>query len=180
MEQLKKAMELAGYRVEGLRKGAFLQVGKWARVMIYECQGKFQDWGVVGNALASVMGVRGMICINPFIDYKGIFFLDFVERVEWFEERGRLVLRGGMALCLQKCLPRENALLESSGRNWGKVTEVDQDTLKHIDLSKVKLKLEMNPNMVLPPLLEVIDGAWVFTVVVLVIEREMRRVVEEN
>ena len=57
---------------------------------------------------------------------------------------------------------------------------MDQDTLKHIDLSKVKLKLEMNPNMVLPQLLEVINGAWVFTVVVLVIEREMRRVAEEN
>ena len=103
----------------GLRKGALLQVGKWARAMIYECQGKVQDWGVVSNALASVMGVRGMICINPFIDYKGIFFLDFIERVEWFEERGRLVLRGGMALCLQKCLPRENAVLLESSRGVG-------------------------------------------------------------
>lgn len=51
-------------------------------------------------------------------------------------------------------------------KNWGKVTKVDKDSLKLVDLTKAKLKVEMNPNVVLPVLLEVIDGAWVFTVAV--------------
>lgn len=46
------------------------------------------------------------------------------------------------------------------------MTKVDQDSLKLVDLTKAKLKVEMNPNVVLPVLLEVIDGAWVFTVAV--------------
>ena len=57
-------------------------------------------------------------------------------------------------------------------KNWGKVTEVDQDTLKVVDLSKVKLKVEMNLNVMLPALLEVIDGAWVFTIATSVIRGE--------
>ena len=44
-------------------------------------------------------------------------------------------------------------------KNWGKVIEVDGDTLQLIDLTKVKVKVEMDPNMVLLALLEVIDGA---------------------
>ena len=61
-------------------------------------------------------------------------------------------------------------------KNWGKVTEVDRDTLKLIDLSKIKVMVEMNPNVVLPVLLEMIDGAWVFIVVVTVIRGEEEEV----
>ena len=39
-------------------------------------------------------------------------------------------------------------------------------SLKLADLSKVKLWVEMLPNVVLPTLLEVEDGAWTFTVAV--------------
>ena len=61
-------------------------------------------------------------------------------------------------------------------KNWGKVTEVDRDTLKLIDLSKIKVMVEMNPNVVLPVLLGVIDGAWVFIVVVTIIRDEEEEV----
>ena len=44
-----------------------------------------------------------------------------------------------------------------------------RDSLKLVDLSKVKLWVEMLPNVVLPALLEVEDGAWSFTVTVSVI-----------
>ena len=57
-------------------------------------------------------------------------------------------------------------------KNWGKATEVDCDSLKLIDLSKVKVKVEMNPNVVLLVLLEVIDVAWVFTIAITIIEGE--------
>ena len=61
-------------------------------------------------------------------------------------------------------------------KNWGKVIEVDRDTLKLIDLSKIKVMVEMNPNVVLPVLLGVIDGAWVFIVVVTIIRDEEEEV----
>ena len=44
-----------------------------------------------------------------------------------------------------------------------------RESLKLVDLSKVKLSVEMLPNVVLPVLLEVEDGAWSFTVAVSVI-----------
>ena len=43
------------------------------------------------------------------------------------------------------------------------------DSLKLVDLSKVKLWVEMFPNVVLPALLEVEDGAWTFMVAISVI-----------
>ena len=54
-------------------------------------------------------------------------------------------------------------------KNWGKVTKVTRDSLKLVDLSKVKLWVKMLPNVVLLALLEVEDGAWSFTVAVSVI-----------
>ena len=41
-----------------------------------------------------------------------------------------------------------------------------KESLKLADLSKVKLWVEMLPNVVLPALLEVEDGAWTFTITV--------------
>ena len=51
-------------------------------------------------------------------------------------------------------------------KNWGKVTKVAQDSLKLVDFSKVKLWVEMNPNIVLHVLLNVQDEALSFTVAV--------------
>ena len=53
-------------------------------------------------------------------------------------------------------------------QKWGKVTKVARESLKLVDLSKVKLWVEMLPNVVLPALLEVEDGAWSFTVAIIV------------
>ena len=50
-------------------------------------------------------------------------------------------------------------------KKWGKVTNVTRDSLKLVDLSKVKLWVKMLPNVVLLALLEVEDVAWSFTVV---------------
>ncbi|RVW69982.1 putative mitochondrial protein [Vitis vinifera] len=51
----------------------------------------------------------------------------------------------------------------------GKVTKVVRESLKLVDLTKVKLWVEMLPNVVLPALLEVEDGDWTYTVAVTVI-----------
>ena len=50
--------------------------------MICEGQVVVQDWGVIGNAFSRMMGVRVMISINPFLAFKGVFFVDLVERVD--------------------------------------------------------------------------------------------------
>lgn len=39
-------------------------------------------------------------------------------------------------------------------KNWGKVAEVDRDTLGLVDLTKARVKVEMNPNVVFPVFLE--------------------------
>ncbi|RVW24880.1 hypothetical protein CK203_079510 [Vitis vinifera] len=50
--------------------------------------------------------------------------------------------------------------------------KVDWNTLRPVDLTKARVKVEMNLNVVLPTLLEVIDGAWFFTVAVSVVGGE--------
>ena len=57
-------------------------------------------------------------------------------------------------------------------KKWGRVTEVAREAVKLLDLTKVKLWVEMHPNVVLPALLEVEDGAWKHTVAVSVIGEE--------
>ena len=51
-------------------------------------------------------------------------------------------------------------------KKYGRVTKVAKETLKLVDLMKAKLWVEMLPNVVLPALLEVEDGAWTYTVTV--------------
>ena len=57
-------------------------------------------------------------------------------------------------------------------KKWERVTKVARETLKLLDLTKVKLWVEMLPNVVLPALLEVEDGAWTYTVAVSVTEED--------
>ena len=59
--------------------------------------------------------------------------------------------------------------VEIHSEEVGEGNEVARDSLKLVDLSKVKLWVEMLPNVVLPAMLEVEDGAWSFTVTVPVI-----------
>ena len=78
--------------------------------MIFEGQVFVQDWGVIGKALARMMGVKEMISINPFSTFKDVFFVDSVERAKWLQARGKLVLRG-VVFRLRKWSPRENTMV---------------------------------------------------------------------
>ncbi|RVW27819.1 hypothetical protein CK203_107069 [Vitis vinifera] len=143
---------------EGPRNGALMPVGKWARAIVCESKGKIRDWFDVGKAIARRMG--GMVSVTPISDYKGCFFVDSAKRAHWFQDQGSLTVRGGV-IALRRWSPKENS-------KWGKVTKVARESLKLVDLSKVKLWVEMLPNVVLPALLEVEDGDWSFMVVVTV------------
>ncbi|KAJ9705450.1 hypothetical protein PVL29_003472 [Vitis rotundifolia] len=136
-----------------------------------------------------MMGTRGMVSVTPISAYKGFFFVDSARRAEWFQERGRISVRG-WSILLRRWSPSENKFvfgkfrrgwLELKGlpfhlwdeeqlkfilKKWGRVTKVAKESLKFADLTKVKLWVEMCPNVVLPALLEVEDGAWTFTVAI--------------
>ncbi|RVW28582.1 Retrovirus-related Pol polyprotein from transposon RE2 [Vitis vinifera] len=178
---------------DGLRSGVPLSAGKWARAVICECKEKVQDWTHEGKAIARMMGVKGMVSINPISAFKGCFFVSSARRANWFQEQERLLVKGRPIL-LRRWSPRENMIipgkfrrgwLELKGlpfhlwdedqlkfilKKWGRVTEVAREAVKLLDLTK--LWVEMHPNVVLPALLEVEDGAWKYTVVVLVIRKE--------
>ncbi|RVW22715.1 hypothetical protein CK203_103820 [Vitis vinifera] len=148
---------------EGPRNGALLSIGKWVRAVICESKEKVQDWVHVGKAIAGMMSTKGMVSVTPISAYKGCFFVDSARRVEC---RGWLELKG---------LPFhlwDEGQLKYILKKWGRVTKVAQDSLKLVDLSKVKLWVEMLPNVVLPALLEVEDEAWSFTVAVSVTEED--------
>ncbi|RVW41749.1 hypothetical protein CK203_082055 [Vitis vinifera] len=107
-------------------------------------------------------------------------------RAKWFKSRRdfserkacspkKMVARENMIILgkIQKGLVRverpsfhlwEEDQLKFILKKWGRVTEVAREA--------VKLWVEMHPNVVLPALLEVEDGAWKYTVVVSVIGEE--------
>ncbi|RVW21778.1 hypothetical protein CK203_114439 [Vitis vinifera] len=169
--------------------------GKWARAVICECKEKVQDWTDEGKAIARLLGVKGMVSINPISAFKGCFFVSTAGRAKWLQEQERLLVKGRLVL-LRRWSPRENMFIPGKFRRgwlvlkglpfhlwevdqlkfilkkWGRVTEVARETVKLLDLTKVKLWVEMHPRVVLPALLEVEDGAWKHTVAVSVIGEE--------
>ena len=175
------------------RNRALMPVGKGARAVICESKGKVLDWFDVGKAIARMMGTKGMVSVTPISDYRGCFFVDFARKAHWLQDQRSLTMRGRV-VALRRWSPKENSIvlgkfrrgwLELRGlpfhlwdevqlryilQKWGKVIKVAKESLKLVDLSKVKLWVEMLPNVVLPALLEVEDRAWSFTVAVSVTE----------
>ena len=92
------------------RNGALLPVGKWAKVIICESQGRVHDWVYVGKVIARMMGMKGMVYVTPICVYKGCFFVDFIGRAEWFQDQGRMTVRG-WSILLKKWSLRENIVV---------------------------------------------------------------------
>ena len=165
----------------GFRTGGMLPAGKWARAVICESQEKVQDWTHEGKAIARMMGMKGMVSINPISAFKGCFFVSSTRRAKRVHDQGRILVKGRIIL-LRKWSPKENMMVHGKFRRgwlvlkglpfhlwdevqpnfilkkWGRVTKVAKETLKLVDLTKAKLWVEMLPNVVLPALLEVEDG----------------------
>ena len=63
-----------------------MPVGKWERIVICERKKMDQDKIQEGKTIARVLGLRGMVSINPFLDYKDCFFVESKEKAEWLQK----------------------------------------------------------------------------------------------
>ncbi|KAJ9677519.1 hypothetical protein PVL29_022488 [Vitis rotundifolia] len=184
---------------EGPRGGGLVPVGRWARAVV--CESKFdrENWAEVGRLVARSLGKNGVVTIVPISAGKGVFFVETTEEAIFLHDLRKLRVGEGNIIQLRRWSPKENAELDGKFREgwielrglpfhlwsevhlkkiveqWGSVNEIDWRTLKLFDLSRARLKIVMKDRAILPAILEVTDGDWVFTVVVVVVGDEERR-----
>ncbi|RVW66532.1 hypothetical protein CK203_064980 [Vitis vinifera] len=115
--------------------------------------------------IARMMGMKGMVSINPISAFKGCFFVSSTRRAERVHDQGRILVKGRTIL-LRKWSPKENMVVHGKFRGLVSIERLAKETLKLVDLTKAKLWVEMLPNVVLPALLEVEDGVRTYTVAV--------------
>ncbi|RVW34503.1 putative ribonuclease H protein [Vitis vinifera] len=184
---------------EGPRGGGLVPVGRWARAVI--CESKFdrENWAEVGRLVARSLGKNGVVTIVPFSAGKGVFFVETTKEALFLHDLRKLRVGERNIIQLRRWSPKENAELDRKFREgwielrglpfhlwsevhlkkivdqWGSVKEIDWRTLKLFDLSSARLKIVMRDRAILPAMLEVTDGDWAFTVVVVVVGDEERR-----
>ncbi|RVW86696.1 hypothetical protein CK203_039842 [Vitis vinifera] len=184
---------------EGPRGGGLVPVGRWARAVI--CESKFdrENWAEVGRLVARSLGKNGVVTIVPFSAGKGVFFVETTKEAIFLHDLRKLRVGERNIIQLRRWSPKENAEIDGKFREgwielrglpfhlwsevhlkkiveqWGSVKEIDWRTLKLFDLSRARLKIVMKDRAILPAMLEVTDGDWVFTVVVVVVGDEERR-----
>ncbi|RVW45742.1 hypothetical protein CK203_094976 [Vitis vinifera] len=151
---------------DGLRSGVPLSAGKWARAVICECKEKVQDWTHEGKVIARMMGVKG----ETFSERKACSPKKMVAKRKY--DYSRKIQKGLVRVERPSFSLVGGRPAEIHLKKVGRVTEVAREAVKLLDLTKVKLWVEMHPNVVLPALLEVEDGAWKYTVAVSVIGEE--------
>ena len=81
---------------DGFKIGGMLSARKWVRAVICECQEKVQDWTHEGKTIARMMGMKGMVFINPISAFKGCFFVSSTRRAERDHDQGRLLVKGSL------------------------------------------------------------------------------------
>ena len=190
-------------RDEGSRKGGLVPVGRWARVVVCECQDGAVNWAEVGRAMARRLGHKGVVTIIPFSGGKGLFFVETLEEALSLHDSRFIRIKDETTVLLRGWSPKENSEVEGKFKEgwidlrglpfhlwsevhlkkimeqWGTVTEIDWRTLKLFYLSKARVKVVMKERLVLPALIEVLDGGWDFTVSVAVVGKEDGRQVRE-
>ena len=128
------------------------------------------------------------------------FFVETIEEALFLQDLRLLKIKGGYIVELRRWSSKENSKVEGKFRGswielrglhfhfwcevhlkkiveqWGTVTEIDWRTLKLFDLSKARVRISMKKQLVLPALIEVIDGGCVFTISIAVVGvEEVRR-----
>ncbi|RVW37380.1 hypothetical protein CK203_087736 [Vitis vinifera] len=161
---------------KGTRNGAGMPVGKWARAVVCEGKGEIRDWWEVGKAIARRVGMKGME--SSVVSRRGSFIVrgEVFALRRWSPEENSVVRgkfrRGWLEL---RGLPFhlwDEGAVESRFAAVGEGNEGGRNSLKFVDLSKVTLRVEMLPKVVLPALLEVEDGDRTYTVAVTVTEED--------
>ena len=169
------------------------------RAMVCECPISFVDWAKVARALARFLGQKGVVTIVPFSIGKGLFFVDIVEKASFLQELRFFLVKGRYTVQLRWWSPRENTevlwkfrggWIELQGlpfhlwyeehlkkivKQWGMVIEIDWRMVKLFDLSKARVRILVKERIVLPALIEVIDGGWVFTISATMVGAEDKR-----
>ena len=167
---------------KGPRRRGLVPVGRWARVVVCECPADFDNWVEVGHALAKRLGQKSVVTIVPFSDGKGLFFVETIEKSFSLQELRFLKIKGGYTAHLRRWSPRENSEVVGKFRGgwielrglpfhlwseehlkkiveqWGTVTEIDWRMLKLYDLCKARMRILMKERLILPTLIEVLDG----------------------
>ena len=149
-----------------------------------------------------------MVTIVPFSSGKGLFFVETIEEAFSLQELRFLKVKGGYTTHLRRWSPRENSKVEGKFKEgwiqlrglpfhlwlmehlnkiveqWGTVTKIDWRTMKLYDLCKTRVRILMKEHSVLPALIEVLDGGWVFTISIAVVgageERRVREMSEST
>eukprot|EP00261_Vitis_vinifera_P033060 XP_019074303.1 PREDICTED: uncharacterized protein LOC109122251 [Vitis vinifera] len=184
---------------EGPRGGGLVPIGRWARAVV--CESKFdrENWAEVGRSVARSLGKKGVVTVVPISARNGVFFVETIEEAIFLHDLRKIKVGERNIIQLRRWSPKENAEIDGKFREgwielrglpfhlwsevhlkkiveqWGSVKEIDWRTLKLFDLSRARLKIVMRDRAILPAMLEVTDGDWVFTVVVVVVGDEERR-----
>ncbi|RVW35852.1 hypothetical protein CK203_084592 [Vitis vinifera] len=112
-----------------------------------KCQEKVQDWTHEGRAIARMMGMKGMVSINPISAFKGCFFVSSTRRAERVHDQGRLSVKGRTIL-LRKWSPKENMVVQGKFRRGWLGNEGGKGDFEAGGLDEAKLWVEMLPNVV--------------------------------
>ena len=184
---------------EGPRGSGLVPIGRWARAVL--CESKFdrENWAEVGRSVARSLGKKGVITVVPISARNGVFFVETIEEAIFLHDLRKIKVGERNIIQLRRWSPKENAEIDGKFREgwielrglpfhlwsevhlkkiveqWGTVKDIDWRTLKLFDLSRARLKIAMRDKAILPALLEVSDGEWVFTVVVVVVGDEEGR-----
>ena len=99
-------------RDEGPRKGGLVPVGRWARVVVCECQDGAVYWAEAGRAMARRLGHKGVVTIVPFAEGKGLFFVETLEEALSLHDSRSIRIKGGIRVLLRRWSPKENSEVE--------------------------------------------------------------------
>ncbi|RVW33075.1 hypothetical protein CK203_102299 [Vitis vinifera] len=156
---------------EGPRGGGLVPVGRWARAVI--CESKFdrENWAEVGRLVARSLGKNGVVTIVPFSAGKGVFFVETTKEALFLHDLRKLRVGERNIIQLRRWSPKENAEIDRKFREgW-----IELRGCHFTYGRRARLKIVMRDRAILPAMLEVTDGDWVFTVVVVVVGDEERR-----
>ncbi|RVW70581.1 hypothetical protein CK203_060648 [Vitis vinifera] len=100
---------------DGFRTGVLLSAGKWVRAVICECKEKSPTLDSLRKSHREDDGYERNGVYNSHFRFQGVFFVSSTRRAEWFQEQGRLLVKGRPIL-LRDWSPSENMVVPGKFR----------------------------------------------------------------